>query len=67
MVMNHAFDGYDKGVWIQSRPGADLFNVNHFKSSTRTKKVLIRELMFADEAAFVTHYHQQAQEIITRF
>jgi len=23
--------------------------------------------MFADDTAFVAHYHQQAQEIITRF
>jgi len=67
MVMNHAFDGYDKGVWIQSRPGVDLFNVNQFKYFTRTRKVLIRELMFADDTTFVAHYHQQAQEIITRF
>lgn len=65
--MNHAFDGYNKGVWIQTRPGADLFNVNQFKSSTRTSKVLIRELMYADDTAFVAHYHQEAQEIITRF
>jgi len=63
MVVNHAFDGYDEGVWIQSKPGADLFNVNQFKSSIRTRKVLIRELMFADDTAFVAHYHQQAQEI----
>ena len=67
MVMNNAFDGYDRGVWIQARPGADLFNINQFKSSTRTNKILIRELMFADDTAFVAHHHQDAQEIITRF
>ena len=65
--MNHAFDGYEKGVWIQTRPGADLFNVNQFRASTRAWKVLIRELMFADDTAFVAHYHLEAQEIITRF
>ena len=53
MVMNNAFDGYDKGVWIQARHGADLFNFNQFKSSTRTNKIIIRELMFADDTAFV--------------
>jgi len=67
MVMKHPFDGYDKGVWIQSRPGTDLFNVKQFKSSTGPKKVLVRKLMFADDIAFVAQYHQQAQEIITRF
>ena len=67
MVMNHAFDGYQEGVWIQTRPGADLFNVSQFKSTNRTKRILIRELMFADDTAFVAHYHHQAQEIMTRF
>ena len=67
MVMNNAFDGYDKGVWIQTRLSADLFNVNQFKTSSRTNKILIRELMFADNTAFIAHYHQDAQEIITRF
>ena len=67
MVMNNAFDGYDKGVWIQTRLSADLFNVNQFKTSSRTNKILIRELMFADDTAFIAHYHQDAQKIITCF
>ena len=66
-VLNHAFTNHDKGVWIQSRPGADLFNVNQYKSTRRTQKVLVRELMFADDTAFVAHTHQDAQEIITLF
>ena len=35
--------------------------------SKRTQKVLVRELMFADDTAFVTYIHQNAQEIITLF
>ena len=35
--------------------------------SRRTPKVLVRELMFADDTAFVTYIHQNAQEIITLF
>ena len=34
-VLTHAFREFDRGVWIQSRPGADLFNVNQFKSKTK--------------------------------
>lgn len=67
MVLNHAFRDYNEGVFIQTRPGADLFNVNQFKSVNRTKKILIRELMFADDTAFVAHRHHEAQTIITRF
>ena len=36
-------------------------------SKLNHQKILIRELMFADNTAFIAHYHQDAQEIITRF
>ena len=67
MVLSHAFDNNNQGVWIQSRPGADLFNVNQYKSTKKTQQILVRELMFADDTAFVAHSHQDAQEIITLF
>ena len=67
VVLHHAFNDYNKGVWIQSKPGADLFNVNQYKSTTRTGRVLVREFMFADDTAFVAHNHDDAQEIVSRF
>ena len=66
-VLNTTFDDCDKGVMIQTRPGADLFNVSQFKSSHKTKPVLVRELMFADDTTFVAHTHQDMQDIVTRF
>ena len=66
-VLDCAFAGCDKGVTIQSRLGANLFNANQFKSTTRTKPILVRELMFADDTAFVAHSHEDMQDIVTRF
>ena len=66
-VLDCAFAGCDKGVTIQSRLRANLFNANQFKSTTRTKPILVRELMFADDTAFVAHSHEDMQEIVTRF
>ena len=42
-VLHYAFAGCDKGVTIQSRLGANLFNANQFKSTTRTKPILVRD------------------------
>ena len=50
--MNTACDVYDN-VWNQTRPGADFFNVNQFKSSTRTNKTLIRELCYLTTLPFL--------------
>ena len=66
-VLDCAFAGCDKGVTIQSRLGANLFNANQFKSITRTKPILVRELMFADDTAFVAHSHEYMQETVTHF
>ena len=66
-VLDCAFAGCDKGVTIQTRLGANLFNTNQFKSTTRTKPILVRELMFADDTAFVAHSHEDMQAIVTRF
>ena len=66
-TLTHAFNGCEKRVLLQSRPNADLFNVNQFKSVSKTNKVLVREMMFADDTAFVAHSFEDAQEIVTRF
>ena len=66
-VLDCAFAGCNKGVTIQSRLGANLFNASQFKSTTRTKPMLVRKLMFADDTAFVAHSHEDMQEIIIRF
>ena len=52
---------------IQSRLRANLFNVKQFKSTTRTKPILVCKLMFADDTAFVAHSHEDMQEIVTHF
>ena len=62
-----AFTNSTQGVWIQTRPGADLFNIKQFRSAIKTKHILVRELMYADDTAFLSHNHQDAQDIITRF
>ena len=67
VVLNQAFKDHHQGVMLQCRPGADLFNVSQFKSSRSTTGAVVRELMFADDIAFVAHSHADAQDIITRF
>lgn len=52
---------------LQTRSGADLFNVNWFKSASKTKPVLVQEFMLANDTAFITHSHQDMLDIITCF
>ena len=40
---------------IRSRQSSDLFNVAHFRAKTKTSRILMRELLFADDSALVAH------------
>ena len=52
---------------IQLRPSADLFNVAHFRAKTKTTRILIRELLFADDSALVAHSGEEMQNIVDAF
>ena len=55
------------GVYIQSRQNADLFNVAHFRAKTKTTRILMRELQFADDSALVAHSAEEMQKIMDAF
>lgn len=42
LLCSHAFANLNKGVRIQSRLGADLFNIKPFKYTSKTTQILIR-------------------------
>ena len=52
-MLDEAFRDMRDGVYIQSRQSADLFNVAHFRAKTMTTRILMRELLFADDSALV--------------
>ena len=63
----HSFPRHGGGVYIQSTQGADLFNVAHFRAKTKTTRILVRELRFADNSALVVHCAEEMQKIVNAF
>ena len=57
MMLNHAFQDLDDedAVYIRYRLDGNLFNLRRLKAHTKTLQVLVRELLFADDAALVAH------------
>ena len=57
----------DMGDGVQSRQSADLFNVAHFRAKIKTTRILMRELLFADDSALVAHSAEEMQNIVDAF
>ena len=66
-MLDVAFHDVDDGVYIQSRQDADLFNVSHFRTKTKSTQRLVRELLFANDSARVAHTPEQIQHIVDDF
>ena len=54
-MLDEAFRDMRGGVYVQSRHSADLFNVAHFRAKTKTIRILMRELLFANDSALIAH------------
>ena len=63
-MLDDAFRDMGEGVYIQSRQRADLFNVSHFKATTKTTRIL---MLFADDSALVAHSAEEMQKIVDAF
>ena len=48
-ILEVAFKDSDDGIYVQSRPDGDLFKTSQFKARTLTNKILVREMLFADD------------------
>ena len=66
-MLEVAFRDIQKGVYIQTRREADLFNVAHFKLKSKTNTKLVRDLLFADDSALVAHTPYGIQALVDRF
>ena len=56
------------GVYIKTRmDGGGLFKLSRLKSEKLSRKLCIRELLYADDSALVSNSLQEIQEITNRF
>ena len=66
-MLDDAFRDMEDGVYIQSRQSADLFNIAHFRAKPKTTRILMGELLFADDSALVAHSAEEIQKIVDAF
>ena len=66
MLLNYAFQDNTDGVYIQSRLDGALFNLSRLKSKRNTSVWKCTDLLFADDAALVSHEEHTLQRLLDK-
>ena len=66
MLLQYAFMNCREGVFLHTRSDGKLFNIARLCAKTKVTKVLIREMLFADDAAVVSHTEEGLQQLVSR-
>ena len=66
VLLQYAFKDCSEGVYIHTRADGKLFNIARLRAKTKVLEVLIRELLFADDAALTSHTEDGLQQLVSR-
>jgi len=66
MLHQYAFADRTEGVYIRTRADRELYNIARLRAKTKVREVLIRELLFADDAALTSHTEAGLQDLVSR-
>ncbi|XP_068756587.1 uncharacterized protein [Montipora capricornis] len=67
LLLSYAFRDSEDGIFIHTRSDGGLFNMSRLRAKAKVQKVLIRELLFADDAGIAAHSEAALQRLIDSF
>ena len=67
LLLQYAFSDCDEGVYLHTRTDGKLFNIARLRTKAKVRCILIRERLFADDAALVSHSVTHLQRLVNRF
>ena len=67
LLLRNAFGTAQEGIYLRTRSDGRLFNLARLKARTKVREALIRDMLFADDAAVTTHTQQELQLLMDRF
>ena len=66
VLLKHAFTTTE-GIYLCTRSDGRLFNLARLRAKTKVRKVLIRDMLFTDDAAVATHTQEELQSLMDCF
>ena len=67
LLLRYAVSESEEGIYLHTRSDGSLFNLARLRAKTKVRKVLVREMLFADDAAITAHTETALQELINCF
>ena len=67
LLLKHVLDTATEGIYLRTRSDGRLFNIAHLRAKTKVCEVLIRDMLFADDAAVATHTQEELQSLMDCF
>uniref|UniRef100_A0A8C9WDN1 Reverse transcriptase domain-containing protein n=1 Tax=Scleropages formosus TaxID=113540 RepID=A0A8C9WDN1_SCLFO len=67
VLLKQAFGNSTEGVYLRTRCDGKLFNLARLKARSKVRKVFIRDMLFADDAALVSHTEEELQRLMDCF
>ena len=67
LLLKHAFKSLREGIYLHTRSDGKLYNLSRLRSKSKIREVLIRDMLFADDAAIAATSEQQLQGLLDRF
>ena len=67
LILKHAFGSATEAIYLRIRSDGGLFNLARLKAKTKVREVLIRDMLFADDAAVASHTQQELQSLMKCF
>ena len=66
IMLKQAFDSSTEGVYLHTRSDGGLYNLSRLKAKTKVTNMVIRDLLFADDAALVAHTEEELQSMMDK-
>ena len=67
LLLKHEYDTTTEGIYLRTRSDGRLLNLARLRAKPKVRKDLIRDMLFADDAAVVAHTHEELQSLMDCF
>ena len=67
LLLRYAFSRTEEDIYIHTRSNGNLFNLSRLRAKSKVRKVLIREMLFANDIALTSHTETGLRDLIRRF